>query len=428
MADRILIVSPTDSRSGAGLFRHALAMELRQAGYDIILAQPGEDGPIQAEETARGIEHHFFSRNPYDDIAAFAQDQALAADEINRSAPDFVVFSSGVSPECHFPFLEAVEQARIPYLLIEHQVAPGHFAANPRTVARFSTFYRNASAVVAVSENNLRYLRQSLALPDQVGRVIRYGRPDAFFRQRDAATRAALRREWGVPDGAIVALTVAKLEPVKGHRFLIETIRQLKIDPIWDALYFVWIGDGMSRAKLELDIAESGVGDRVRLPGHHHDVAPLYDGGDIFVLTSESEGMPLAVMEAMAKGLPPICTDVGGTAEAIGDAGIVLPEPTEDGRTVSALASALRSLTDDRDRLGFLSKRARQRAAALFRVDRMIEEYRDLIARCLAASRATRGPKSTPVATVLPEGDYIAPVLVRIRLDDSFPNMMSTQS
>jgi hypothetical protein len=126
--------------------------------------------------------------------------------------------------------------------------------------------------------------------------------------------------------------------------------------------------------------------------------------------------------------LPPICTDVGGTAEAIGDAGIVLPEPTEDGRTVSALASALRSLTDDRDRLGFLSKRARQRAAALFRVDRMIEEYRDLIARCLAASRATRGPKSTPVATVLPEGDYIAPVLVRIRLDDSFPNMMSTQS
>ena len=386
MAARILIISPTDSRSGAGQFRHAMALGLRRYGYTVVLAQPEEDGPVQAVEAAHGIEHHFFSRNPYHDIVAFALDEALAVAEVRRSAPDFVVFSSGVSPVCHCSFLDAIERERVPYLLIEHQVAPHLFAFHPSTTARLSAYYRKASAVIAVSHDNLRTLRRCLALPDHIGRVVLNGRPDSFFRPRNAAARAALRRHWGVPDDALIALTVAKIEPVKGHRFLLEAMQRLKTDGILDKVFFVWIGDGGSRAALEADIAGAGVGDHVRLLGHQYDVAPLYDGGDVMVMTSVSEGMPLTVMEAMAKGVPPICTDVGGTAEAIGDAGIVLPPPGDDGLAVAELAGALRLLAGDRDQVELLSARARQRAAALFREDRMIEEYRDLIVRGLTAS------------------------------------------
>jgi glycosyltransferase involved in cell wall biosynthesis len=395
MPGRILIVSPTDSRSGAGLFRHALATALRRAGYAVTIAQPEEYTPIQGREAQLGIEHHFFARNPYDDLVAFVRDEAAAASAVQRAAPDLVVFSSGLSPLCHLPFFNPVARAGLPYLMIEHQVAPHLFAFEPPVRARFAEFHQRASAVVAVSQDNLRVLREALGLPEEVGRVILYGRPDPFFRPRNPAGRAALRREWDVPEDALVALTVAKLEPVKGHEYLIEAMRRLKDEPVWERLFFAWVGDGAARGALEAALADAGVGDHVRLLGHRLDVAPLYDGGDVLVMTSVSEGMPLTVMEGMAKGLPPLCTDVGGTAEAIADAGIVLPAPARDGRTAAVLAAALRTLAAAPELLEHLSQRARQRAGMLFREDRMIAEYLELIERGL-------GRREAPIAAAAP--------------------------
>lgn len=404
--ERILIVSPGDTRSGAGQFRHSLACALRRAGYAVAIAQPEEQGPLQAKEAALGIEHHAFSRNPYASVTAFGHDHVLAAAELQRSAPDLVVFSSGVSPVCQYSFMAATAAGGIPYVVIEHQVSAALFTFKPAIRDDFTRLYRDANAVIAVSEENLATLRRCLALPDRTGKVILCGRPEAFFRPRDEVMRAECRREWGVPDDALVALTVAKLEPIKGHRFLIAALQRLKADGLLDKVFSVWIGDGVARPRLERRLAEAGLGDRVRLLGHRFDVAPLYDAGDVLVMTSVSEGMPLTVMEAMAKGLPPVCTDVGGTAEAIRDAGIVLPPPVGDGRTVSGLAAALRLLQADRARLAALSARARHRAAALFREDRMIEEHLDVIRQALARPRVR---DARPDAAPQPTGRGIFP-------------------
>jgi glycosyltransferase involved in cell wall biosynthesis/predicted O-methyltransferase YrrM len=425
---RILIVSPGDGRSGAGQFRHSLACALSLAGYAVTIAQPDETGPLQDKEAALGVVHHPFRRDPYQDHAAFGFDKALATDELRRSDPELVIFSSGVSPIAQYSFMEATAAGGIPYVIVEHQVSAGLFRFRPAISARFPELYRRANMVVAVSEENLSTLRQSLALPDRVGRVILYGRPDIFFQPRDEAARAALRHEWGVPDDALVALTVAKFEPVKGHRFLLAALHRLKTEGGLDRLYAVWIGDGAARPRLEQAVAELDLGDRVRLLGFRFDVASLYDGGDVMVMPSLSEGMPLTVMEAMAKGLPPICTDVGGTAEAIADTGIVLPPPTGDGRTVAGMVAGLRELSGDRARLARLSERARRRAGALFREDRMIEEYLDLVSRALSGRALSDRTASEPAVAApdgaLPVGDYAAPGLPRIRLDDSFPNMV----
>ena len=412
---QILIVSPGDSRSGAGIFRHALACEAQKAGYRVTIAQPEENDPIQAKEAALGIEHHFFSRNPYHGVVAFAQDKDLAAAEINKSAPDLVIFSSGLSPLCHYSFLEIVTQAKIPYIMIEQQVARHMFTFAPQTGVRFAEFYSNAAAVVTVSRENLHVLRECLALPEGISSVILYGRPDGFFRPRDSAARTALRRKWGVPKGALVALTVAKLEPVKGHGFIIEALQRLKSDGDLDKFFFVWIGDGIERSQLESELNRVGIANHVRLLGHSFDVAPFYDGGDVFVLTSLSEGMPLVVMEAMAKGLPPICTDVGGTAEAIGDAGIVLPSPTSGTDTAGSLLLALRRLNDERPELKRLSARARQRASDLFREGRMIREYLDLIGNVLsrpkAESATTTGLPGGAAPRTFPTAHYARPLI-----------------
>jgi glycosyltransferase involved in cell wall biosynthesis len=171
-------------------------------------------------------------------------------------------------------------------------------------------------------------------------------------------------------------------------------MQRLKAAGLWENFFFVWIGDGSLRSQLQEALALSGIADHVRLLGYQWEVAPLYDGADVMVLTSLSEGMPLSVMEAMAKGLLPICTDVGGTAEAIADAGVVLPAPAQDGRTAAALKTALERLWADLTERERLASRARRRAAALFHQERMIEEYMDLIEQGLA-SRASPVPLTT---------------------------------
>jgi glycosyltransferase involved in cell wall biosynthesis len=337
---------------------------------------------LATRDIRRRISNCFVALDP-------AEDRRWAAAELRRSAPELIVFSSGVSPAVNYSFFQEVEAAKLRYLVIEHLVRPSLFGFEARLRARFSHFYQAATAVVSVSEHNLRTLRQCLALPDRVGKVIRNGRPEIFFRARDEDVRRGLREEWKVPQNALIALTVASLEPQKGHQILVEGMRRLKAAGAWERLFFVWIGDGSLRSQLEEALDRYGIAGHVRLLGYQWEVAPLYDGADVMVLTSLSEGMPLAVMEAMAKGLPPICTDVGGTAEAIADAGIVLPAPAPDGRTAAELTTALERLSADNAARDRLASRARQRAAALFRQDRMIEEYLDLIAHGLASRPST---------------------------------------
>ncbi len=110
-------------------------------------------------------------------------------------------------------------------------------------------------------------------------------------------------------------------------------------------------GDGPDRPALEAEIARLGAGDAVELLGTRADVDELLADSDAFVLSSESEGFPMSVLEAMAAGVAVVASSVGGVPEAVvdGDTGVLVPP-----RDVEALAGALGSLLDPArvDRLG----------------------------------------------------------------------------
>ena len=130
----------------------------------------------------------------------------------------------------------------------------------------------------------------------------------ARFRDcRAAADRAAL----GVPEGAYMLLSVGELNANKNH---VEVLRALA--RIGDReIHYVIAGDGPLRAELQSRAAELGVGAQLHLAGHRDDMPELYRAADCFVFSSKREGLPVALIEAAASGLPLVCSRIRGNVD-----------------------------------------------------------------------------------------------------------------
>ena len=107
-------------------------------------------------------------------------------------------------------------------------------------------------------------------------------------------------------------------------------------------LRFVTIGQGPLEEQLRTELARTALGDRFRMLGFHPDPAAVVAGADIFVLASTHEGLPIALLEAMALGVPPVATDVGGVAEVVVfDPESRIGKPEEESAKVVAFARSV---------------------------------------------------------------------------------------
>jgi glycosyltransferase involved in cell wall biosynthesis len=189
------------------------------------------------------------------------------------------------------------------------------------------------------------------------------------FRPGEAA---AARAQLGLaPDGALVGI-VATLRSWKGHRYLLEAFAGLADR----GARLVVVGDGPQREALEALARELGIAGRVRFAGNQDDVAPWLRALDLFCLPSyANEGVPQALMQAMACGVPVISTPVGSIAEIVQDGETGRLVPPQD---AAALRAAIESLLANpllRRRLG---ARAREAALQRFGEDRMVDRMIDI--------------------------------------------------
>jgi glycosyltransferase involved in cell wall biosynthesis len=123
-----------------------------------------------------------------------------------------------------------------------------------------------------------------------------------------------------------------------------------------------------------------GTGGNIHLISTTQEVPRYLDASDIFVLPSMFEGMPISIMEAMAKGLPVVATAVSGTSEELGTTGIFLPDPKVDPeQTITGLTDALEKLATDDIIRSEMGAECRRRAEKLFTQDRMVANYLQLI-------------------------------------------------
>lgn len=127
--------------------------------------------------------------------------------------------------------------------------------------------------------------------------------------------RSEFCRYYHIPMNAVILLSVGELNKGKNHKLVIWAMSQLKQQNI----YYLICGQGTLRLKLQRYADRMGVGKRIRMPGYQENMPWIYRHADLFVFPSVREGMPVALMEAMASGMPCIASDIRGSRELIGN-------------------------------------------------------------------------------------------------------------
>ncbi len=221
------------------------------------------------------------------------------------------------------------------------------------------------STVVLPSLTLLRLAEDVWRLPPQRLRHIPNGLDLERFAPASAAKVPSRRPRLGA---------VAALRPEKNLERLLRASQMLLADGV--AFQLDIIGSGSARERLEAVVAELGMEASVRFTGAIEDPAHAYRDLDVFALSSDTEQMPLAVLEAMASGLPIAATTVGDVPQ------MVAPEnqPFLCAKTDAALAAALRPLLCDealRARVGAANRRKAERE---FGEDAMFRSYAELLA------------------------------------------------
>jgi glycosyltransferase involved in cell wall biosynthesis len=183
----------------------------------------------------------------------------------------------------------------------------------------------------------------------------------------------AVRRELGLPEGVPVIGLVGRLDHWgKGHKELFEAMASLMERHPVHALI---VGGGRRIDEVRQLADNLGLAGAVHFLGPRHDVPELLNAMDIFVLPSYSEGVSLALLEAMAAGLPVIATAVGGLPEVVtdGENGLLIPP-----RDAGALAGALERLLSDPAWAQHLGANARAYVREHYSLDRLGREINEI--------------------------------------------------
>lgn len=173
------------------------------------------------------------------------------------------------------------------------------------------------------------------------------------------------------PKDKVVLLTVARLVPVKNIAMQLQALADLFKENLPAELWIV--GDGPEKNNLADKCKELGIAQQVKFWGWQNDTEKFYNQADIFLLTSDSEGWPLVIVEAAQYGLPVIMTDVGSAGELIVDniSGLVIP--VDD---AVALTAAIKKLTADQSLRQKLGVAAQQKANQLLSWSDTLDLYK----------------------------------------------------
>ena len=232
------------------------------------------------------------------------------------------------------------------------------------------------SAVVCVSDAVRDYVR-TVRRPDQV-LTIRKGHHPSWY----AVTGRADLAEFGVPPGAFVAGLVANMRRLKGAHVLVEALRRL---PPELGVHVLLVGE-IRDPEVARAVQDPALAGRLHATGFRKDAARLMTGFTMSVMPSlEREGLPKAVVESMAQGIPAIVSAAGGLPELVEDGvcGRVVP-PGDAG----ALADALRDLAEHPERRQQMGRKSIEQIQNKFSAARMIEETQALYRRLLAGQPA----------------------------------------
>ena len=227
------------------------------------------------------------------------------------------------------------------------------------------------TAMVAVSVDERDLLVRHHVVASRRIRVIPNGVDVARIDRMVGLTRAEAKSRLGIhPDRCVVG-TVGRLVPQKAPLVFVQASGQVAGEA--PETLFVWVGSGPLQAKVEARARTEDV--PLRVLGYREDVWEIMRAFDVFVLASQYEGLPFALLEAMALALPVVVTDVVGNRDVIDDqvSGLVVPA-----NAPVAMADAILSLLRDPQRAHKLAVTGRQKVVTRFSLERMLDSHQAL--------------------------------------------------
>jgi len=179
------------------------------------------------------------------------------------------------------------------------------------------TAAHSAHAILFQNPDDLRSWSNIPAVPMRKATLVGNGIDfSAITKKVGLGARERIRKEFGVDEDAFVIVNVARFEPQKGHMFLLHTLKHL-IPQVDRKVVVLLVGMGIDQEKIEAEVKRLDLQDAVYFTGYRQDVSDILAASDISVMASHYEGIPRALMESMALGLPVVATDVPGTRSLI---------------------------------------------------------------------------------------------------------------
>jgi glycosyltransferase involved in cell wall biosynthesis len=336
-----------------------LARELQQAGaHNLVILPANGEGWLAQQLAGSGVE-----------IEYFQLDRPVSFKCARWLAGVFRRYRIALA-HCH-EFSMAVYggwaswHAGLPHVVTMH--GGRYYAQRLRRRIALRAGIALGGRMVAVSHELARQLNRDLWLP--ASRITTIPNGVRYV----PAVHSTLREELGLASEDRLVLAVGNLYPVKGHRFAVEALALLRERR--PNVHLAIAGRGETAEALRAQAEELGVAQRLHLLGLRKDVANMLAGADVFVLPSLSEGLPLALLEAMLSGCPIIASEVGEIRNVLadGDAGVLVPAGD-----APALAAALDKLLAAPTCARELATRASRRATMEYDISRMVARYADI--------------------------------------------------
>jgi len=237
---------------------------------------------------------------------------------------------------------------------------------------------RFCNRVIAVSRATAKFVEERRKVSSNKIKIIPYGVDINLFTMGDGL---AVRKELGIAAEDPVIGTIARLHPQKGHIYLIQAAERIVLK--FPNARFVLVGNGELRQFIENEVKVKHLDKHFFFLGFRSDVAQLLKSFDVFVLPSLYEGMPNAILEAMASGKPVVATAVDGSKEIIinGETGLLVPA-----KNAERLAEAVLYLLENRKAARELGQKGRNRVETLFSLEKQIEGFEKLYQHLLEVS------------------------------------------
>lgn len=349
------------------MFAERLAQGLGPRGWEVSFLSL-----TTADRPPRVIAEPVSGRRPHS-LGRLAPDVVLGLRRRVRAVSPDVVLANG-SATLRYTLAATLAMSPRPLLAYASIGEPRYWA--PSTLRRQIQGFllRRVDLILAVSETTRRQLVEGFGVPSRRVAVARTGVPAEFFRvpPRSAAGPGRL-------------LFVGNLSPEKNPAMVLDVLGRLR-----GRTELRFLGDGPLRGELEEQAARLGLSNRVEFAGSVEDLRPHLAWADVLVATSRTEGLPGAVLEAAAAGVPTVAFAVGGTWEAIEDG--------KTGRLVSsgdvvAMAEAIEDLLEDESLLARWGKAAQRMATERFRLDQAVERYDALLRELLGVGQG-RGSRA----------------------------------